>query len=382
MMFLYKLLGERANGTRDIRFARADRDRLQWLHDHGYQLFVLGRAREQLSQYGYGFAPYVASTPANAAALGPHALFRVTFLPSCQEIGNLGPVDITRIARPRGRLSVRIDNYRPFEATVITYAAADAARVPAIVGAKGKGVPSLAYEAFAARDPAARSRLAAHLQEDGFTAPDTFRTAGYVVRTESRVNDRGDFATYALDLGAARAVLASARVDQDTPRRATVCSYSLADVDAWPQPGGRGIELLPDSDLVEFEQGWYPVERRADGLKTRWSGAQASIVLPVATPTPMRFVVNAAPLDAPRTVEPTITLVVNGHRLPTQPLPSSRAGHQWEVGADVLRSGLNEFALEITGAARPAEVGLGKDTRVLGVSVSSLELQPVAAGSH
>jgi hypothetical protein len=379
MLFLYKLLGERANGARDIRYASTDRGTLQVLHDRGYQLFALGQARDQLSEYGFGFAPYAATAPQRAAALGLHALYRATVLPSCDEIGNLGWTDITNAARPLGRLSVRIDNYRPFEARLVTYEAAESAWTPAVVGAKGTGVPSLVYDTFARNDTTAQPRLAARLREDGATMSEQLRLAPFVIRTESRVNDRGQFVTYGLDLGPVRAVMASALIDQNTPRRATVCSHPFADINVWPQPGGESVELLPDSSLISFEQGWYAVERRDDGLKSRWSGARATLVVPIGDPAPLRFVVNAAPLDGERPAGPTLTLVVNGHRLATHPLPPSRVGQEWHLGPDVLRDGLNEFDLEVTGAARPADVGGGDDRRLLGVSVTSFEFRPDSA---
>jgi hypothetical protein len=376
MLFLYKLLGERANGTRDIRYTRADRATLQFLHNQGFQLFALGQARDQFSEYGFGFAPYAATAPQHAAALGLHGLYRATVLPSCDEIGNLGWTDIINAARPLGRLTVRIDNYRPFEARLVTYDAAESAWTPAVAGAKGFGVPSLVYDVFARDDTTAQARMAARLREDGATMSEQLRVAPFVVRTETRVNDRGQFATYGLDLGPVRAVIASALVDQDTPRRATVCSHPFADINVWPQPGGEGVELPPDSSLISFEQGWYPVERRDDGLKSRWSGAQARLVVPIASPVPARFVINAAPLGGERPAGSTLTLVVNGHRLATHPLPPLRSGQEWHLGPDVMRGGLNEFDLEITGAARPADLGGSDDRRVLGVSVTSFEFRP------
>jgi hypothetical protein len=379
MLFLYKLLGERANGTRDIRYARVDRSRLQALYDQGFQLFALRQARDQFSEYGFGFAPYAATTPQHAAALGLHELYRATVLPTCDEIGNLGWTDITNAARPLGRLSVRIDNYRPFEARLVTYEAAESAWTPAVAGAKGFGVPSLVYDVFAREDTTAQARLTARLREDGAAMSEQLRPAPFVIRTETRVNDRGQFATYGLDLGPASTVIASALVDQDTPRRATVCSHPFAHVNVWPQPGGEGVELLPDSNLISFEQGWYPVERREDGLKSRWSGSRARLVVPIASPGPVRFVVNAAPLGGEHPPGSSVTLVVNGHRLATHPLPPERVGHEWHLGPDVLRTGLNEFDLEITGAARPADVGGGDDRRLLGVSVTSFEFRPESA---
>jgi hypothetical protein len=373
MMLLYKLLGEKAAGSRDVRLVESsDRRGVQHLRDDGYEVLAFRSGRDRLSDQGFAFEPYVA--PAGDSVMRRRELFRVAVIPTCQEIGNLGWRELTAVAKPKGRITVRIDNYRAYDAHLTLYAAADQRRDPFIVAPRGVGLPKSEVEFFSHDAQADRARLLRAAEKDGVQLSSAILDAPQVTRTVVTVNDHGDSVAFGMDLGSGlHDLMGSAVVDQDTPRRATVCSYQLAEVDAI-SPERPHLVISPDSRDVQFESGWQAIERRDDGLMWRWTTDRAALVVPMDRPTSTTITVNVEPFNGhPRVRPATVTLLVNGRRLQTRELPATRSAQSWTVDKAALRDGLNEVVLEVGGAARPSDAG-GHDTRLLGVSMTSIEL--------
>jgi hypothetical protein len=374
MLVLYKLLGERAGAGRDIRLAPLDKDTISQLRQSGFDIFAFQSARKDMEAFGFNFAPYeIPADSATRAVLRRRDIFRVLSTPTCRDLGNLGWMDISRVPQPKGRMNVRIDNFRPFDAELTLYAASTQALSPAVVAPHGKGVPVMDLQIFRAGTGGTAHALDAALSTDRATLPDAWRAAPFITRVHVRVNDKGDFSAFALDLGGpVQGALGRASVDQDTPRRASVCSHPLEEADALP-PAATSAVFTTDASNVQFDEGWFPTERRADGYTYRWTSSRAVLLVPIDHPRAAAVTVDAEPLNYAGRVG-SMTLVVNGHRLDARPLPAARTTLSWMVPRADWRDGLNELVWEIAGATSPRAAGLSPDGRTLGVSVSRIEL--------
>jgi hypothetical protein len=382
MMLTYKLQGDQAAGSRDIRLISRNENEVNQFRRDGFTVVAFRAGRDALAQSGFNFAPFRPSAEGRAAeVLRGRELYRVTSTQVCFEIGNDGWHDLSRASDPKGRLSVRIDNYRPFDSRMVIYAGGDRLQQPILADAQGPGTPSLDVEAFAIDDSSERARLDARVAADRATLPEALLAARSVVRAEIRVNDNGEFSLFGLDFGAATAAAAGAAwVDQDEPRRATICSHPLADADLLPR-GQAGTAIAWDATDVVFGRGWHPVESRPDGLTYRWTTEAATLIVPIDDPRPFRVMVAAEPLRNPRAAPLAMTLLVNGHRLESRDLAPAQSAVSWLVPADRLRAGLNDLTFEVDGAARPSDVGISADTRRLGASVTAIELADPAVSA-
>ena len=145
----------------------------------------------------------------------PMPLFRMARASECQDIGNAGWRDVTALAAD-GRMMVRIDNYRPFDATVRFAAAGDAGLAPPqLIISQGPATPAIVT-----------------VPDDAQNQPDDPRLGAAASRSlaELRVNDRGDAVVAWLAWRSAPAVLwAKAVVDLNNPRRAVLCNWSRDD---------------------------------------------------------------------------------------------------------------------------------------------------------
>ena len=155
-------------------------------------------------------------------------VYRVTFAARCEAIGNTGWIDVSASATT-GRVTMRIDNVRPFDSRLSVYLASDELLSPRVVSTAGPGVPRMTTETFRPGLPGDVRALWARVAEDRLETTSAFGPARVVSRVEVQVNDGGDFASITLDLGGRpRTVLAQARVDRDAPWRATFCSATPA----------------------------------------------------------------------------------------------------------------------------------------------------------
>ncbi len=373
MMLFYKLLGEDAARGREVHVVPAtDRKAVEALRAQGYEVLAFRSGRDRLAEFGFAFAPYEPFDPERARVLRLREVFRVEAVPVCREIGNLGWLDVSDVAQPKGRISIRVDNYRPFEASVTFYAAADRLGQPALVGLRGHGVPSMTVETFVRGDADSRGRLERQAADDGVRLSDAVRSAPYVVRAVVRVNDTGEHTVFGLDLGAGvGSVMASAVVDQDTPHRAALCTHPLAGAPGW-DADKHPLRILPDSRGVQFEYGWHAIERRDDRPAWRWTTDRAGLVVAIEQPRDATVVIHGDPFGGARAAE--IGLLANGRRLEAREPSSAAAGYAFAIPASALRRGLNELVIEVKGAATPASLRGGNDTRLLGMQVTSIEL--------
>jgi len=172
----------------------------------------------------------------DAEAVDPDAGFRVpveatirpisraTYAARCGLIANQGWVDVSSDAST-GRMIVRVDNARPFEARVSIYITADEPLSPVVGETGGRGRPQVFIERFDAAAKGQLDELTVRATLDRMH-PETVTGRGrHVVRVDIAVNDGGDYATVAIDAGGRpTSAVARAVVDRSDPSRATVCS--------------------------------------------------------------------------------------------------------------------------------------------------------------
>jgi hypothetical protein len=377
MMLLYKIYGENAAGTRDVRLVPAERDGIERWRRDGFEILAFRSGRDALARSGLSFTPFRGTETTSSEILRRREIFRLVSSPVCAEVGVQEWRDISDVAQPKGRLTVQVAEGQPFDARLLLYAAGDEFVSPALVSVRGLQSPSFPLEAFSREDSQALGRLEERVRLDGIELPEGFRGASVILRTEARVNNATGPSAFAVDLGRdARTVVAKALVDRGEPGHVTVCSHPLADADAWP-PNSPRVMLAPDSRLVQFDDGWHVVERLPDGFAWRWTSDRAVLVVPLDHPRSLTLTIDAWPFSHSRWRGGNARLIVNGHRLDMRPLMLPRATYTWSVPHAHLREGLNELVFEVTGGARPIDVGFSADPRLLGISVSSIELKEV-----
>lgn len=147
-------------------------------------------------------------------------LFELTSASTCVDIGNLGWRDASTLPT-EGRMSLRIDNYRPFLSRATFYVVGDRPANPAVVEGLGTGARTLTAQSFRVGDNALKRAMAA----DTLSLPINAADGSYVSRVELSANDNGDFNSALIALGVLPTqTLVRVTVDLNNPRRATVCS--------------------------------------------------------------------------------------------------------------------------------------------------------------
>lgn len=156
--------------------------------------------------------------------MGPLPLYELLEAGTCVNLGNVGWRDVSDVPID-GRVTVRIDNYRPFLSRSTFYVVSDAPATPAITEGPGQGTPAMSVKSFRLDDAADAPALQRNLSDDQLTMP---MTAGkYVSRVEVTVDDNGDYKSTLLSFGLQPAqTMARVTVDRDSDRRATVCGAS------------------------------------------------------------------------------------------------------------------------------------------------------------
>jgi len=154
--------------------------------------------------------------------------FELTAAGSCVNLGNVGWRDISSLAAD-GRVTVRIDNYRPFASRATFYVVGDRAASPTVHEERGTGQMNVAVQSFRAGEVADAARLASVIAADKVSLTAAVPPGAYVSRVELTVNDNGDYKSALVDFGLRPVqALVQVTVDLENPRRATVCGASPA----------------------------------------------------------------------------------------------------------------------------------------------------------
>jgi hypothetical protein len=167
--------------------------------------------------------------------MGPWPLQQVTFGGPCIALGDNEWHDITSIVST-STFEARLDNFRPFDTSIVVYAESDAPLAPAITfhheGCHGFPCPyifppALSSESFMPASDDGLERLRKQLEADGLNQAESPVHAHHVTRAAIATNDQGQFVVFALDFGRAPTrVLARAVTDLQNPNRARVCPPS------------------------------------------------------------------------------------------------------------------------------------------------------------
>ena len=165
--------------------------------------------------------------------MGPWPLFRVTSINSCIALGDGNWTDITAVTGRSG-IEGRLNNYRPFDASMLMYLAADAPLRPRLAGhftgcegdpCPEQTPPELAVDSYSTTDPSELAALERSLVQDGLSVDEALEQAPLAYRVQLTVNDQGHVSVFAVDLDARPTrTFARAETDQKSPRRAAVCA--------------------------------------------------------------------------------------------------------------------------------------------------------------
>ena len=270
-------------------------------------------------------------------------LFRMAGGPACADVGNRGFVDVTYTVAD-GRILGRIDNFRPFDARFVLYAARDRPLAPRLVEAVGR-VPVVDVRILEG------ASLLHGLESDGLGRTHPLAAARFVARVDVRVNDQGESSAFSIDLGGRPSLaLVKATVDRDNPRRGQVCAVPVGGADFFASPADRWARVPLGPDGAPFlGSGWRGPER--DGpVEFRWiDGTEAELLAPLARTDAMaiRLLARAAPGAA----SPAVAIAVNGRPLGSRALGRDWSACEWVTPREVWRLGLNEVVLRASAGA-------------------------------
>jgi hypothetical protein len=156
----------------------------------------------------------------------PLPLYELTDAGTCVNLGNVGWRDISGVPVD-GRITVRIDNYRPFLSQSTFYVVSGAPVAPTLTEGAGTGAVTMTTRSYRVADANEAAALSRAMAEDKMTLPVTETGGAYVSRIELSVNDNGDYKASALSFGVPIThTFARITVDRDADRRATVCGAS------------------------------------------------------------------------------------------------------------------------------------------------------------
>jgi hypothetical protein len=158
---------------------------------------------------------------------------------------------------------------------------------------------------------------------------------------------------------------------------------SPADYDLlWPnrmlddprRPYGRIDVGTADDPFIE--QGWYVAER--DGADTfRWTSAKAIVRIPLDHAASLKVQVRLRAFTYSGAPPQQTSISINGRRD-----PGVTIGPAWQVIELVTddrawHAGINRLGLDFAWAARPADVGMGTDTRLLAGAVDYVRVEMI-----
>lgn len=130
--------------------------------------------------------------------------------------------------------------------------------------------------------------------------------------------------------------------------------------------GGLDVGSAGDSWLLA--DGWHDPEREG-AITFRWASQQADLLIPLDHPATLRVQVRLHAFGFPGAPPQALRLFVNGRE--HGPVPVDPGWHSAEITVDraAWRAGVNRMRLEFAWSTRPADVGLGGDSRPLAAAV-------------
>jgi len=365
-LILYKLAAEHAAAGRTIELIDADRATVERYAQAGYAVYAFGDHRGVLEGLGFRFTAVPPRPGGPDAALLDTGLFKLVRRVPCEAVGNAGWRDVTN-AGATGALTLKIDNYRPFDSIAVAYVGTNAAPAPPqLVSSRGPRVPAFDAVAFQLDRPADRARLTALLTGDAVPDPARILAQPHVARFEVRVNDDGQFSASTIDLGGAApaVVITRATADLQNPQRVLVCGWSGGALLAGGQ-SSEEIAVGPEGDSA-FGQGWLAAEPSAAGFTRRATGQRAEWILPLDRVRPVHVRVRARVEGSPGGSTRAVRLTINGAMLPYRTVTADWADYEWEISERDERAGLNRMTLDLDSTS-----GAALSVRAISVALAS-----------
>ena len=139
------------------------------------------------------------------------------------------------------------------------------------------------------------------------------------------------------------------------------------------RPYGR-VDIGETGDELWLNDGWFAREQSGD-VSFRWASGTAGVVFVLDHPASLRVQVRAQPFNYPGAAAQTMRLVVNGRPQPEITLAPDWATAVIEVENGAWRAGINRLHLIFARQSRPADVGIGSDSRMLSAAVDYVRVE-------
>ncbi|MBA3295516.1 MAG: glycosyltransferase family 39 protein, partial [Acidobacteria bacterium] len=139
------------------------------------------------------------------------------------------------------------------------------------------------------------------------------------------------------------------------------------------RPYGR-IDVGGEEDEVLLEDGWHQPEKNGE-TTFRWADSPATVLVPLDHAARLAVQVRMQAFNYPGATPQAVTLRVNGHAQPIEIVPDAWGVLELIVEQGAWRAGVNRLRLEFSRATRPADVGLGGDTRRLSAGIDYVRVQ-------
>ena len=140
------------------------------------------------------------------------------------------------------------------------------------------------------------------------------------------------------------------------------------------RPYGR-VDIGTDDGWL-LEDGWHGAER--DGAITfRWAASPAVLIVPLDHVAALTVQVRLHSFAFPDAPAQTLTIEVNGRTFGPVPAHEGWETLEFATGRDAWRSGVNRVRLYFAWTRTPAEVGLGRDPRLLAAAVDYVRVMQI-----
>jgi hypothetical protein len=367
---LYKLVADGAARGRTIELIPNDLPTAERYAKAGYEVFASSNGRASLSPLGF-FEPVqlydAGQQDGRSAAPTPidmtmFPLFKMTRRVPCIGIGNLGWRDVTDEASD-GQLLVRVDNYRPFDSSVVIYIGMGAAGSdPVLVASTGPQAPAFSASTFRMDRPDEKARFESALERDKVGDPSRLQGQSVVRRLEWQVNDQGLFSQSVVALADRPEVaIAKATVDLNNPLRATVCGW--AGPQFFVKRTREDIPLGSDGESL-LGRGWSdPESPGTASIIRRTTRDDAEVIVPLGRAGRIVVRVRARPSSPGDSGRPSLVLKVNGRALDARAMGPDWQDYEWDIPALRWSKGLNRLTI-------------GGRRAMVSVSALSFEIQP------
>jgi hypothetical protein len=129
-------------------------------------------------------------------------------------------------------------------------------------------------------------------------------------------------------------------------------------------------------DEIFVGDGWHAAER--DGaVSFRWASQRAELRVPLDHRADLRVQLRVRAFTVPSGPAQVVRMDVNGSRTAEWTLAGNWETVEFVAPRALGRAGLNRVVLNFAVAMRPADVGMGSDTRALAAAVDYLRVQKV-----